>query len=167
MADIYWNLFTELVRTPFEHVDLIWGIVPLYFGWLVNELTSNKASYRTALNTGFSFLWAGAHWTWQALAARPAAIPKVNLDTLLAVNVMVTLLVLCLGVVALVSGLRRKFPRHGSFLGHARFGNYFMIALFPMQAHYLAWTWDRVIAILIFALPLWVVLHFGLAPLRK
>jgi len=40
----YWSVFVELIGTPFQHVDLIWGIVPLYFGLLLNELTSTKAS---------------------------------------------------------------------------------------------------------------------------
>ena len=32
----YWSTFAELIRTPFEHAALIWGIVPLYFGLLLN-----------------------------------------------------------------------------------------------------------------------------------
>lgn len=63
VIDSYWNIFEKLIRTPFQHVELIWGMVTLDFGWLLNELTSNRASYRTAIQTGFSFLWAGAHWT--------------------------------------------------------------------------------------------------------
>jgi hypothetical protein len=42
-----------------------------------------------------------------------------------------------------------------------------MITIFPIQTHYLAWTWDRLAVIGIFALPIWAVLHFGLMPLRK
>ena len=78
-----------------------------------------------------------------------------------------TLLVLAVGVLALVSGLRRKFPRRCKFLGHTRFAAYFMIAIFPMQAHYLAWTWERLAAIVLFAAPVWLVVHVGLMPVRK
>jgi hypothetical protein len=39
--------------------------------------------------------------------------------------------------------------------------------MFPMQARALEWTWPRLIAIALFALPLWAVLHFGLMPLRQ
>lgn len=163
----YAQVFWQLIRTPFLHVDLVWGIVPLYFGWILNELTSNKASARTALTTGFSFLWSAAHWLYQLFGARPEAAPKITLDVLLAVNVAVTLGVAAVGVLALVCGLRKRFPPGCSFLGHARFSNYFMIAIFPIQAQYLAWSWARVIAIALFALPLWVVCHFALAPLRK
>lgn len=167
MVHHYWSVFAELLRTPFRHPDLIWGIVPLYFGWLFNELTSSKASYKTAIQTGFSFLWAGAHWIYQFFSMHSSTTRKPNLDALLAVNVMVTIFVLLIGLVALISGLRRKFPRYGSFLGHTRFSNYFMIAMFPIQSQYLAWSWDRLIAMLAFAVPIWFLAHFGLMPFRK
>ncbi len=57
-------VFAELVRTPFQHLELVWGIVPLYFALLFSELTSAKKSFRTAIQTGFSFLWAGAQWLY-------------------------------------------------------------------------------------------------------
>ena len=79
---------------------------------------------------------------------------------------MVTGLVLVLGAVALYSGLRRRFPKYASFLGHTRFSNYFMITIYPIQAHALEWTWNRLAAIALFAVPVWLVLHFGLMPLR-
>src|SRR5882724_12062382 len=135
----YWHTFAVIIQAPFFHTDLIWGIVPLYFGWLLNELTSSKASFRTAVQTGFTFVWAAAQWLYQYARRRPLNAPAISIDALLAVNMFVTLLVLAVGVLALVSGVRRKFPKHGKFLGHTRFGAYFMIAIFPMQAHYLTW----------------------------
>ncbi|MEI9962566.1 MAG: hypothetical protein WDM76_16040 [Limisphaerales bacterium] len=39
-----------------------------------------------------------------------------------------------------MSGLRKKFPKYLAFLGYTRFANYFMIAIFPIQSHYLPWT---------------------------
>ena len=153
MSASYWTIPAKLFQTPFQHVELIWGIVPLYFGWLLNEFTSNRASFRTAIQTGFSFLWAGAHWTFQYLSKRPISAPPFNLDALFAVNVMVTILVFLTGVVALVSGLRHKYPRGCSFLGHSRFSNYFMIAIFPIQSGYLKWSWDEVAAIVILPFP--------------
>jgi hypothetical protein len=42
-----------------------------------------------------------------------------------------------------------------------------MITIFPMQTHYLPWTWERLTAVGLFAAPVWLVLHFGLMPLRK
>ncbi|HWD20673.1 MAG TPA: hypothetical protein VHB20_15500 [Verrucomicrobiae bacterium] len=156
----YWPVFTTLLATPFEHMTLVWGIVPLYFGLFLNELTSSGANYRTAIQTGFSFLWAAAQWSY-AYASREGGAAQWE-----PVNLMVTALVLIFGLAALWSGLRRRFPRYGRFLGHTRFANYFMITIFPMQTHWLAWTWARLAAIVIFAVPVWLALHFGLMPLR-
>jgi hypothetical protein len=166
MIHSYWVTFTELIAVPFEHLSLVWGIVPLYFGLLLNELTANKANFRTALQTGFSFLWAGAQWLWPYFVPHAAHGRYLELNAMLPVNLLVTFLVLLLGAVALVSGLRKKFPKHLRFLGHTRFANYFMIAIFPIQSHYLAWTWERFAAIGFFAVPVWLALHFGLMPLR-
>ncbi len=163
----YWHLFVGLIVTPFQHVSLIWGIVPLYFGLLLSELTSSKANFRTALQTGFSFIWASLQWLYPYFAGRPATAPKIEVGMLLAVNMFVTFVVLVLGIVAFFSGLFKKFPPYGKFLGHTRFSTYFTIMIFPMQAHYLQWSWERLATIVIFAFPIWFVLHFGLMPLRK
>ena len=163
----YWIAFVELIRFPFQHVELIWGIVPLYFGLLLNELTSSKANFRTAIQSGFSFLWAGAQWLYPYFKSHGPAGPHLELNAMLPIKMLVTFTVLALGVAALVCGLRKKFPRYGRFLGHTRFANYFMIAVFPMQAHGLPWAWTRLIAIALFATPVWLVLHFGLMPLRS
>jgi hypothetical protein len=159
--------FLELIVAPFCHAEMVWGIVPLYFGWIVNELTSAKASYRTALQTGFSFIWAGAHWSFQYMTSNPDAAKDFNLRIFLAVNVSVTVLTLIIGLAALVSGFRRRYPKYGTFLGHTRFMNYFMITIFPMQSGVVPWSWERFVAILAFAVPIWMLFHFGLMPFRK
>jgi hypothetical protein len=163
----YCNTFVELIATPFEHATLIWGIVPLYFGLLLNELTSDKASFRTALQTGFSFLWAGAQWLWPYFKPHGLGMPQVEWNAMLPINLLVTFLVIVLGFVALVSGVRKKFPKRLRFIGHTRFANYFMITIFPIQAHCLPWTWERLAAIALFAVPVWLALHLGLMPLRN
>ena len=161
----YWSTFVELVSTPFQDMSLVWGIVPLYFALLLNELTSSKANFRTAIQTGFSFLWAGAQWLYAHWTSHRAGAVQ-NLSWVLPVNLFVTLFVLALGALALFSGLRKRFPKYGSFLGQTRFANYFMITIFPMQAHKLVWSWQRLGAIILFAVPIWLVLHFGLMPFR-
>ena len=163
----YWATFVELIATPFEHVPLIWGIGPLYFALLLNEITSARANFRTAIQTGFSFLWAGAQWLWPYFVPHAAHGRYLELNAMLPVNLLVTFLVLVLGALALASGLRKRFPRYGRFLGHTRFANYFMITIFPIQAHCLLWTWERLIAIALFSVPVWLALHFGLMPVRN
>jgi hypothetical protein len=158
----YLAVFAELIATPFQHLPLVWGIVPLYFALFFSELTSAKKSFRTAIQTGFSFLWAATQWIfWHQTAKTPGTTTGFT-----PVNLVVTGIVLVLGGLALYSGLRRRFPRYGSFVGHTRFSNYFMIAIYPMQAHVLVWTWERLLVVVGFAVPVWLVLHFGLMPLR-
>ena len=62
---------------------------------------------------------------------------------------------------AATGGLRRRYPRGLAFLGHSRFSAYFMIAIFPIQSNELTWTWERLIAIAIFAVPIWLLLHYA------
>src|SRR3974377_374573 len=112
----YWATFAELIATPFGHASLIWGIVPLYFALLLSELTSAKANFRTAIQTGFSFLWAGAQWLWPFFVPHAAHGRYLELNAMLPVNLLVTFLTLGLGVVALVSGIRKKYPRHLRFI---------------------------------------------------
>ncbi len=166
MSHNYWTTFAELIATPFQHASMVWGIVPLYFGLLLNEMTSGKASYRTAIQTGFSFLWAAAQWVYPYFE-KPGLVPRVELGAMLPVNLLVTGLVTVFGATALVSGLRKKYPQGCAFLGHSRFSNYFMITIFPIQAQFLTWTWERLIALTLFAVPVWIVLHFGLWPIRN
>ena len=153
----YVETFWELIRKPFEYRVLMWGIVPLYFSWAVAELTGEKANFKTAIQTGFNLLWAGAQWTWQ-YSQTPGAGGRLDLGALFAVNVVVTIFTIALGAVALWSGLRRRFLKYGSFLGRTRFSSYLTITLFPVQANYLVWSWDRLAAVLLFAIPTWVVL---------
>lgn len=167
MSNNYWVTFVELIQRPFQHIEMIWGIVPLYFALFLNETTSAKANFRTAIQTGFSFLWAGAQWLYPYFRPRAEGAPRLELDAMLPINLLVTFLVLGFGALALISGIRRKYPKYGSFLGHMRFSNYFMIAIFPIQSRSLDWTWERLIAIVIFAVPIWLVLHFGLMPIRN
>ena len=163
----YWTSFTELIRVPFERTDLVWGIVPLYFALILNEATSTKANFRTAIQTGFSFLWAGLQWLYPYFRAHGPDGPRLELHAMVPIKMFVTFLVLGLGTVALVSGLRKRFPKYARFLGYTRFANYLMITMFPLQVGALRWTWDYLAAIALFAAPCWLVLHFGLMPLRK
>ena len=159
--------FWELVRVPFERADLIWGIVPLYFSWLVSELTVAKATYHTAIQTGFALLWTGAYWLWQGYEGLPPTLGQWIPRSLPSLSTLVTGMVLVLGALALVSGIRRKYPRGMRFLGHTRFAGYFMVTLYPIQSGRLSWTWERVAAIALFAVPVWLLLHLLILPLRK
>src|SRR5215471_14170750 len=105
MTHNYWATFSELICTPFSDVSMIWGIVPLYFALLLNELTSAKANFRTAIQTGFSFIWAAAQWFYYYAKARPPTGSEAILSPR-SINLFVTLLVFAFGLLALYSGLR-------------------------------------------------------------
>jgi len=165
MISSLWDIFLELIKTPFRHQELIWGIVPLYFAWILNEMTSPKASFHTAIQTGFSFLWAGIQWTYPIFQNHPSG-HRLKLGGLFAINIVVTLLVICIGLLALWSGVRRRYPKNFSFLGHSRFSNYFMIAIFPIQANYLSWSTSRCVSIVLFAIPIWILISLVFIPLR-
>ena len=161
----YWAAFAELIRTPFADAPLIWGIVPLYFGLIVNEITSAKANFKTAVQTGFSFVWAGMQWLYPHFKSSDSA--REALGDMLPINLLVTCITLLLGALALFSGVRRRYPEKCQFLGHSRFANYFMITIYPMQAQVLDWSWERLIALTLFAFPLWLMLQFIFEPLRN
>lgn len=177
----YASIFWELIRMPFRysgvvwgvvpafrHPELVWGIVPLYFSWVIAELSGEKASFKTATQTGFNLLWAGAQWTWQHTRTQGAE-GRLDLNALFAVNVIVTGITIVLGAMALYCGVRRRFPKYWSFLGRARFSSYLTITFFPIQANYVEWSWNRLVAILLFAIPVWVALGLarrGLAAMR-
>jgi uncharacterized membrane protein YesL len=161
----YWQTLWMLLKTPFLHSGMMWGIVPLYFGWFMNELTSDKKSFNTATQSGFSFIWAGIHWS-QIYFQKGGGLSLIFRNGLPTITALVTLIVLVIGTVAFISGIRKRHPKYCSFLGHARFANYFMIAIFAIQSNYLTWTWDRLIAMVGFSIPIWVIVHFSFKPIR-
>jgi hypothetical protein len=167
----YWHVFAELIATPFRHLEMVWGIVPLYFALLLNEMTSAKASFRSAIQTGFSFLWAAAQWVYPYFRSNGHGGGSLELREMRPVNLAVSALVVALGALALFSGLRRRYPKYCGFLGYTRFSTYFMIMIFAMQTplreYQLEWTWERLAVIAIFAVPVWLALHFGLMPIRN
>src|SRR5437870_10662171 len=109
MQHNYWTTFAEVIDAPFEDVATIWGIVPLYFALLLSELTSGKANFRTAVQTGFSFLWASAQWIYPYFRPHDSTKTHVAWDAMEPIKLFVTLLVLVLGVLALVSGIRKRY----------------------------------------------------------
>ena len=116
----YVMIFAELIAAPFRSVPTLFGIVPLYFGLVVNEITSAKANFKTAVQTGFSFLWAGMQWLYPHFKSSDSA--REALGDMLPINLLVTGVTLLLGALALFSGVRRRYPEKCQFLGHSRFG---------------------------------------------
>jgi hypothetical protein len=157
---VFWNL----ISIPFHHSEMVWGIVPLYFGWILNEMTSAKKSFQTALQTGFALVWGGSHWLWMAVQHDAHYLRSFAQAS---ANLVVTIAVIAIGIVALRAGIRRRYPKFLGFLGHSRFGNYFLIAIYPIQAGAIPWTLDRVEAIALFAVPIWIAVNLAFIPVRR
>ena len=105
----YASIFWDLVHTPFQHIELIWGIVPLYFALLVSELTSATANFRTAIQTGFSFIWAATQWLYFYFQGHPHLGIQLEPRAVVPINLFVTFLVLALGVVAFYQPVQDLF----------------------------------------------------------
>src|SRR5262245_64112597 len=99
MMLVYWDTFIELIQKPFTVPAMVWGIVPLYFALLLNELTSSKAAARTAIQTGFSFVWAAAQWLYPYFRAQPNRGPHFEFNAMVPVNVFVSVIGLVFCVV--------------------------------------------------------------------
>ena len=41
-----------------------------------------------------------------------------------------------------------------------------MITIYPMQAQIIDWTWERLIALTLFAFPIWLILQLIFEPFR-
>ena len=161
----YVMIFGGLIAAPFGVIHTIFGIIPLYFALVVNEITSAKANYKTAIQTGFSFIWAGLQWLYPYFKSSEDA--REALGHMLPINLLVTGVVLMFGMLALISGVRKRYPAKLQFLGHSRFSNYFTITIYPMQAQVLDWTWERLIALTLFAFPIWLILQLIFEPFRN
>ena len=49
---------------------------------MLNEMTSSKANYRTAIQTGFSFLWAGIQWLYPYFRPHGPRGPHVEFNAM-------------------------------------------------------------------------------------
>jgi len=151
MIHSLWNTFAELVCTPFRHGEMIWGIVPLYFGLLLNEITSAKASFRTALQTGFSFVWAAAQWLYPYVKFHGTTGTGAGVECHVAREPDGHRLGARLRFGGVGQRPRKTISKIRELSRVHAFANYFMIAIFPIQtpveAFHLPWTWERLLAI--------------------
>lgn len=147
--------FVQLLVVPFDNLGRAWPILPVYTALILGEIYRSKISFGHAVGNGFVMLWAGV--TWVRDLARANALAYLFSNKALAWVVAGT--AIALGIFAIVLGLRRKDKALCEILGHTRFSCYFIITVYPMQAGWIAWSWTNLAAILIFALPCWLVIY--------
>jgi hypothetical protein len=149
----------ELLIAPFRHFGAVWlGLVPLYVSLLLGELYTKKVSFGHAVGNGFVMVWAGVNWTMH-LSNLGFFAYLGDLRSRTAIAWMVAVCAIGLGIFAIVSGLRKKDRTLCEVLGHTRFSGYFLLTLYPMQVGMVTWNWASLEAVLIFALPAWVLIY--------
>ncbi len=166
-VEAYLVKLAELMVVPFQHLSQVWlGILPLYVSLILGELYKSKISFSHAAGNGFVMLWAGLNW----------ALHLSNLGMFSYLGsakqrtVIAWLVVACtvgLGVFTVILGLRKKDRALCQALGHTRFSGYFLILLYPMQVGLIPWNWSALAAVLIFALPVWLLIYLAGVLLRS
>ncbi len=149
--EAYAQRFVELLIVPFHNMDTMWGILPVYTSLVLGEIYERKISFGMAVCNGFVMLWAGLDWARH--------LSQVSIFGFKVLPWIVTACCIGLGVFTVVLGLRRKDKFLAEILGHTRFSSYFIILLYPMQAGLVKWTTTSTVAVLMFAVPAWLVLY--------
>ena len=145
--------FVHLLVVPFDNLGTAWPILPIYTTLILGELYKSKVSFGHTVGNGFMLLWAGLSWARR--------LTNVSVLAFKALPWVVTVSAIGLGVFAIVLGFRKKDKALCEILGHTRFSCYFIITFYPMQARIrgVEWSWDNLVAILIFAVPCWFLIY--------
>ena len=147
--------FLELLIVPFRNLDTVWGILPVYASLVLGEVYEGKMNYGRAVINGAVMLLAGLDWAWHLSRANSWAYMFAEMS----LPWIVTAICIGLGSFTVVLGLRRRDKALAGALGHSRFSCYFIILLYPMQARLVPWTSDALVALLVFAVPCWIVIY--------
>jgi hypothetical protein len=149
--------FVNLLVVPFQNLGTVWGILPVYTSLILGEMYKSKVSFGHAVGNGFVMLWAGLNW-----ARHLATAGKLSyLFDSRALPWAVTAACIGLGVFTIILGLRKKDKALCEVLGHTRFSCYFIITLYPMQAGLVRWNWPSLAAVLVMALPCWLLIYLA------
>jgi len=152
---IYFDRLLRLLVVPFDHLGTAWPILPVYTTLILGELYKSKIGFSHAVGNGFVMLWTGLNW-----ARHLSRVSKLSyLFDARVLAWVVAAAVIGLGVFTILLGFRRKDKALCELLGHTRFSCYFLITFYPMQAGLIRWEWTTLAAILIWAIPSWVLIY--------
>ena len=152
---IYLDRLLRLLVVPFDHLGTAWPILPVYTTLILGELYKSKIGFSHAVGNGFVMLWTGLNW-----ARHLSRVSKLSyLFDARVLAWVVAAAVIGLGVFTILLGFRRKDKALCELLGHTRFSCYFLITFYPMQAGLIRWEWSTLAAILIWAIPSWVLIY--------
>ena len=153
--ELYWSQFITLLVVPFQNLDMVWGILPIYASMILGEIYEGRMDFGRAVINGAVMLLAGLDWAWHLSRASNLAY----LFSDMSLPWLVTAICIGLGVFTIILGLRRKDKPLAATLGHTRFSCYYIILLYPMQARLVPWSSSALVATLVFAIPAWVLIY--------
>jgi len=151
-----WGIYLErvlrLLVVPFDHFGQAWYVImPLYTTLILGELYKGKIGFGHAVGNGFVMLWTGLSW-----ARHLSQLSLIHFKTL---PWLVTASCIAIGIFTIILGFRKKDKALCEVLGHTRFSCYFLITFYPMQASLVGWEWTTLVAILIWAVPAWLLIY--------
>jgi len=147
----------KLLAVPFRNLDTVWGILPVYATLVLGEIYDGKMNFGRAVVNGVMMILVGADWAWHLSRASSWAYMFSEMK----LPWIVTATCLAIGTFTVILGVRRKDKRLATLLGHTRFSAYFLITLYPMQSRLVPWSQDALVAVLVFALPAWLLIYAG------
>lgn len=147
----------HLLIVPFDNLGTAWPILPIYTTLILGELYKSKVGFSHAIGNGFVLLWTGLNW---ARGLANASIMSY-LFTAKSLAWVVSAAAIGIGVFSIILGFRKKDKALCEVLGHTRFSCYFLITFYPMQhvPQLVKWSWNNLMAILIFAVPCWFLIY--------
>ena len=149
---IYLDRLLQLLVVPFDHFGRAWYIIlPLYTSLILGELYKGKVGFGHAVGNGFVMLWTGLSWA-RDLAQRSFIHFK-------AWPWILTVGCIAIGVFTILLGIRKKDKALCQILGHTRFSGYVLLTFYPIVAGFIGWEWPTLVAILIWAIPSWILIY--------
>ena len=148
---IYWDRVLHLLVAPFDNLGTAWPILPVYTTLIIGELYKGKIGFGHAVGNGFVMLWTGLNWARH--------LSQLSFIQFKALPWIVSASCIAIGVFTIILGFRKKDKALCEILGHTRFSCYFLITFYPMQAGFMQWEWTTLAAILIWAIPAWVLIY--------
>lgn len=153
--EAYFITLVNLLAVPFRNLETVWGILPVYAALVLGEIYEGKMNFGRAVVNGVMMILVGADWAWHLSRASSWSYMFSEMK----LPWIVTATCLAIGVFTVILGVRRKDKRLAVILGHTRFSAYFLITLYPMQSRLVPWNQDALVAVLVFALPAWLLIY--------
>ncbi|MBS3101965.1 hypothetical protein J4458_00790 [Candidatus Woesearchaeota archaeon] len=133
---------------PFENLNMLWVLVPIYLGWLFTEVFQEKkgTSIGNAISNGVIALWVGIDWT---RTTTNALIEGTKMTwKQIAGKFLVAVFVLLYGIFIIYKGAKGKALT--KYIGRIRIVTYIVIVFTPIFYNVVELTWQFVFSVVLF-----------------